>query len=149
MEGFTIKIGVAIGVVLLIVLLWVVWKFFSKLFKHVIIMLVIGFAGSAFYYYRTLPPSLPSYVGKHAYMKANGEYIGVVEGQGSDKQRGPVWIVRPLGSSPLKYAKSRVLLKDTMELKSAPTSTPAPESKPDADKKVDKNADKVDKKKKT
>ncbi len=146
MEGFTIKIGVAIGVILLIALLWVVWKFFSKLFKHVIIMLIIGFAGSAFYYYRTLPPPHPPYVGKHAYMKANGEYIGVVEGQSDDKQRGPVWIVRPAGSYPQKYAKSRVLLKDTMVLKTAPASTPAPESKPGADKKIDKSADKIDKK---
>ena len=138
MEWLTIKVALAIGALLLIGLLLVVWKFFAKVFKHVVIMLLIGAAGSAFYYYRSLPPPPPFYKGKHAYMKENGEYIGVVEGQAEDRRRGAVWIVRPVGGYPQKYSKSRVTLRDKIELKPEPT--PAPESKPASDK--------VDKKKK-
>jgi len=140
MDWLTIKVALAIGALLLIGLLLVVWKFFAKVFKHVVIMLLIGAAGSAFYYYRSLPPPKPLYVGKHAYMKENGEYIGVVEGQAEDSRRGPVWIVRPLGGYPLKYSKSRVTLKDKVELKPEQPPAPSPESKPASDK--------VDKKKK-
>ena len=147
MDAFTTKAAVAIGVLLLIVFLWLVWKFFTKLFKHVIIVLILSVAGSAFYWYRSIPPpSQTTFVGKHAYMKANGEYIGVVEAEGSDNRRGPIWIIRPVGGFPQRYAKSRVTLKDKMELK--PEQTPAPESKPASDK-IDKNANKVDKKKKS
>ncbi|MCI0388505.1 MAG: hypothetical protein MOB07_07035 [Acidobacteria bacterium] len=146
MDTFTMKAALAIGVLLLIGFLWLVWKFFAKLFKHVIIVLLISVAGSAFYYYRSLPPPPPPYIGKHAYMKENGEYIGVVEAEGNDNRRGPVWIIRPVGGYPQRYSKSRVTLKDKMELK--PEQTPAPESKPASDK-IDSNANKVDKKKKS
>jgi hypothetical protein len=140
MDWLTIKVALVIGAVLLIGFLLVVWKFFAKVFKHVVIMLLIGAAGSAFYYYRSLPPPKPLYVGKHAYMKDNGDYIGVVEGQGEDSRRGPVWIVRPVGGYPQKYSKARVTLKDKIELKPEQTTAPSPESKPAPDK--------VDKKKK-
>src|SRR5262245_57447512 len=131
MDTFTMKASLAIGVLLLIGFLWLVWKFFAKLFKHVIIVLVLSVAGSAFYYYRSLPPSPPpsqSSIGKHAYMKENGEYIGVVESEGNDNRRGPVWIIRPVGGYPQKYAKARVALKDKMELKPEQSPAPAPES---------------------
>lgn len=154
MDGFTIKATLAIGLLLLIGMLWLVWKFFFKLFKHVVIMLFIGAAGAAFYYYRALPPPPPEYVGKHAYMKENGVYIGVVEGQDSDSRRGAVWIVRPPGGYPLRYAKSRVTLKDKPEQTAVPTpeakpaATKAPESKPAAAKAgKGKSAVKADKKK--
>jgi hypothetical protein len=148
MDAFTTKVGLAIGVLLLIGFLWLIWKFFAKLFKHVIIVLLLSVAGSAFYYYRSLPPErAPTpYIGKHAYMKENGEYIGVVEAEGNDNRRGPVWIIRPVGGYPQKYAKARVTLKDKIELK--PEQAPAPESKPASDK-IDKNANKADKKKKS
>ncbi|MCG3159530.1 MAG: hypothetical protein JMDDDDMK_00519 [Acidobacteria bacterium] len=134
MDGFTIKTTLALGVLALIVFLWLVWKFFFKLFKHVVIMLLIGGAGSAFYYYRSLPPPPPAFVGKHAYMKDNGVYIGVVEGQSDDSRRGPVWIIRPAGGYPQRYAKSRVTLKDKMELKPEQSPSPKPEAKPAATK---------------
>jgi hypothetical protein len=134
MDGLTMKVALTIGALLLIGFLLVVWKFFAKVFKHVVIMLFIGAAGAAFYYYRSLPPPRPLYVGKHAYMKDNGEYIGVVEGQGEDSRRGPVWIVRPVGGYPQKYSKSRVTLKDKMALKPEQTPAPATESKPAPDK---------------
>jgi hypothetical protein len=137
MDGLTMKVALTIGALLLIGFLLVVWKFFAKVFKHVVIMLLIGAAGAAFYYYRSLPPPRPLYVGKHAYMKDNGEYIGVVEGQGEDSRRGAVWIVRPVGGYPQKYSKSRVTLKDKMELKPEQITAPATESKPAPDK-IDK-----------
>ena len=150
MDTFTTKAAVVIGGLLLIVLLWLVWKFFKKLFKHVIILSLLSVAGSAFYYFRSLPPppSPSPFVGKHAYMKENGNYIGVVESEANDNRRGAVWIIRPVGGYPQKYAKSRVTLKDKMELKPEQTQAPAPESKPASDK-IDKNANKVDKKKKS
>jgi hypothetical protein len=82
-------------------------------------------------------------------MKANGEYIGVVEADGEDSRRGKVWIIRPVGGYPQRYSKSRVELKDKMELKPEPTPTPTPESKPTSDKPESKPAsDKAHKKKK-
>jgi hypothetical protein len=133
MDGLTMKIALVMGALLLIGFLWVISKFFRKVFKHVVIVLLIGAAGSAFYYYRSLPPTTPPYVGKHAYMKDNGEYIGVVEGQGDDSRRGSVWIIRPVGGYPQKYSKARVTLKDKMELKPEQTPAPAIESKPASD----------------
>jgi len=146
MDGFTLKATLVIGLLLMIGLLWLVWKFFARLLKHVIILIVICVAGSAFYYYRSLPPPPPPYVGKHAYMKENGEYIGVVESESIDSRRGPVWIIRPVGGYPTRYAKARVTLKDKMELKTDQTPQPSPQTIPASDK-ADKNANKVDKKK--
>jgi hypothetical protein len=134
MDGITTKIGIAVGALVLIALLWLIWKFFAKLFKHVVIMLLIGGAGAAFYYYRSLPPPPPPYVGKHAYMKETGSYIGVVEGEGDDNRRGPVWIVRPAGGYPQKYAKSRITLKDKLEIVPNQTPEPSPVLKPAANK---------------
>jgi len=147
MDSFMTKAALAIGVLLLIGFLWVIWKFFAKLFKHVIILLILSVAGSAFYCYRSLPPPPPPFKGKYAYMRENGVYVGVVESEGNDNRRGPVWIIRSVGGYLQRYAKSRVTLKDKMELKPEGTAGPTPESKPASDK-IDTNADKVDKKKK-
>jgi len=147
MDGLTMKVALTIGALLLIGFLLVVWKFFAKVFKHVVIMLLIGVAGAAFFVYIVYirygsfsTPTTSSYKGKHAYMKVSGEYIGVVEAEGEDSRRGKVWIIRPAGGYPQKYSKARVELKDSMELKQEPTPAPTPESKP--------SPDKVDKKKK-
>jgi hypothetical protein len=150
MDGLTMKAGLAIGVLLLFGFLWLIWKFFSKVFKHVVIMLILSAAGFAFFYYRyrSFSPPPPSYRGKHAYMKDSGLYLGEVESEGEDSKRGKVWIVRPLGSNYLtRYSKSRVMLKDKFELKPEPTPEPSPESKPTTDK-VDKVEKKGDAKKK-
>jgi hypothetical protein len=95
-------------------------------------------AGVTFFYfrYRSFSPRPKPDIGKHAYMKESGEYIGVVEAEGEDSRRGKVWIIRPLGGYPQKYSKARVALKDKMELKPAPTEAPAPESKSASDKEV-------------
>jgi hypothetical protein len=155
MDGLTMKVALTIGALLLIGFLLVVWKFFAKVFKHVVIMALIGVAGAAFFVYviyirygsfstRPRPD-----IGKHAYMKVTGEYIGVVEAEGEDSRRGKVWIIRPVGGYPQKYSKSRVELKDKMEIKPEPVPTPTPESKPASDKPESKPAsDKAHKKKK-
>ena len=155
MDGLAMKVALTIGALLLIGFLLVVWKFFAKVFKHVVIMLLIGVAGAAFFVYivfirygSSSPRPRPD-IGKHAYMKVTGEYIGVVEAEAEDSRRGKVWIIRPVGGYPQKYSKSRVELKDRMELKPEPTPTPAPESKPAPDKPESKPAsDKAHKKKK-
>jgi hypothetical protein len=138
MDGLTMKAALAIGAVLLIGFLWLIWKFFAQVFKHVVIMLVLCVAGVTFFYfrYRSFSPRPKPDIGKHAYMKEGGEYIGVVEAEGEDSRRGKVWIIRPLGGYPQKYSKARVTLKDKMELKPAPTQAPAPETKAASDKEV-------------
>jgi hypothetical protein len=132
--------ALVIGILLTLGFLWVVWKFFTKLFKHVVIMLILTVLGVGFFYfrYRSFPNTPKPDIGKHAYMKNSGLYIGEVVAEGEDSVRGKVWIIRPLGSNyPVKYAKSKVTLKDKMELK--PESTPSPDSKPTSDnKKTDK-----------
>lgn len=133
MDGLTMKTGLVIGALLLIGFLWLVWKFFSKVFKHVVIMLIISVLGAVLFIYLRYGSSSPRMnpdIGKHAYMKDGGDYIGVVEGETDDNRRGAVWIIRPLGGYPQRYAKKRVTLKDKMELKSAPTPEPTPENKP-------------------
>ncbi|HEY8462003.1 MAG TPA: hypothetical protein VIM99_16560 [Blastocatellia bacterium] len=135
MDGLTMKVTLAIGALLLIGFLWLVWKFFFKVFKHVVIMLVISALGSLLFLYLRYGSSSPRVnpnVGKHAYMKDGGEYIGVVEGETEDSRRGAVWIIRPLGGYPQRYSKKRVTLKDKMELKPAPT--PTPEATPASNK---------------
>jgi len=157
MDGLTMKVALTIGALLLIGFLLVVWKVFGKVFKHVVIMLLIGVVGVAFFFYMVFfrygSSSQPAstYKGKHAYMKANGEYIGVVEAEADDSRRGKVWIIRPAGGYPQKYSKSRVELKDKLEIKPEQTPTPTPtlESKPTSDKPESKPAsDKARKKKK-
>jgi hypothetical protein len=132
MDEYPIKAAIVIGALLALGLLWLVWKFFFKLFKHVIIALLIGAAGAAFYYYRSLPPPRDPNIGKHAYGNVSGRYLGVVEGQGEDAQRGPIWGVRSPDGHLTKYPKSRVTLKDKLEpppqTEPAPATTPSPAS---------------------
>jgi hypothetical protein len=54
-------------------------------------------------------------IGKHAYLKRNGLYLGTLEGSGEDNQGVAVWIVRPPGGYPMRYLKSNVILKDHSE----------------------------------
>jgi hypothetical protein len=142
MDGYTTKMLIAGGVLLGLLFLVVVWKFFFSFLKHVLIILILGSAFVGFYWYRmhSSPPK-NSVIGKHAYLTASGKYLGVVEGEGEDARRGPVWNVRFPGGHPQMYGKSRVTLKDkrdiasesTPELTEIPTPTLTP--KPGAEKK--------------
>src|SRR5262245_39690507 len=127
MDGLTLKVGLAIGALLLIGFLWLVWKFFAKVFKHVLIVMVISVLGAILFLYLrygSSSPRLSPDIGKHAYTKDGGDYIGVVEGETEDSRRGAVWVIRPLSGYPQRYSKKRVTLKDKMELKLTPTPTP-------------------------
>jgi hypothetical protein len=126
MDKQTIIIAAVIGLLAVSAVLWFVWKVYFRLFKHFLIALLIGLAGAAIYYYRSLPPPPDPSLGKHAYLSASGKYLGVVEGQGEDNRRGPVWIIRPPGGYQVIYAKSRVVLKDKREPELRDESAPAP-----------------------
>jgi hypothetical protein len=125
---YSVKIGLVVGLLALLAILWAVWKFFTALFKYVIIGLVVAAIGAGLTWYRMQPPPRNPNFGKHAYLKENGAYLGVVESQGDDNQRGEVWIIRPPGGHPAMYRKSRVDLKDKYE----PPPSPAPEPSPAA-----------------
>ncbi len=132
MDGYSIKLWLGIGIVVVLVFLWLVWKFFFSLLKHFIILLILGSLFVGVYWYRSLPPKNPS-IGKHAYLIENGKYLGVVEGQSEDPRRGDVWITRAPGEHQKMYGKSRVTLKDKRDIASeptpVPTATPTPQTK--------------------
>jgi hypothetical protein len=117
MDKQTIIIALVVGLLVLIGMLWFVWKIYYRLFKHLVIALLIGAAGAMLMYYRYSSSSAPRdpNIGKHAYGNHTGRYLGVVEGQGNDKTRGPVWVIRQPGGYQMSYPKSRVTLKDKME----------------------------------
>jgi len=133
MDGYSIKLWLGIGVVVLLVFLWLVWKFFFGMLKHFLIILVLGGLFAGVYWYRSLPPAKNPAIGKHAYLTENGKYLGLVEGQGEDNKRGEVWITRIPGDHPKMYGKSRVTLKDKFE--PVPDRNPSPSPTPDAMKK--------------
>lgn len=128
--------ALAVGVLLLLVLLWILWKFSLRLLKFALLALLIVGIGVAGYWYRMRPPPKPAGIGQHAYLSATGKYLGVVEGQGDDRSRGAVWIVRFPGGYPVMYSKARVALKDKRDLASEPTpeptATPTATTKPAA-----------------
>ena len=142
MDGYTTKMLIAGGVLLGLLFLVVIWKFFFSFVKHVLIILILGGAFVGFYWYRMhSSPAKNSAIGKHAYLTASGKYLGVVEGEGEDTRRGPVWNIRFPGSHPQMYGKSRVTLKDKRDIASEPTPelteipTPTLTPKPGAEKK--------------
>lgn len=126
----TTKLMIAGAALVILVFLWLVWKFFFSLLKHFLIILLLSgiFAGA--YWYRNHIPKRESSVGKHAYMTETGKYLGVVEGEGEDNRRGPVWNIRFPGSYPRMYSKSRVTLKDQRDIASEPTPEPTESPKP-------------------
>src|SRR5581483_1928041 len=134
MDAYTTKMVTAIGLLLLVSLLWVVWKFFYALFKHVLAALFLAAIGSAIYYYvmYQAPPPKDQSVGKHAYGVSSGRYIGEIEASQNDAQSGPVWIIRQPGGQQTKVAKARVVVKDKMDAVAVadPSPSPTPTAKP-------------------
>jgi hypothetical protein len=134
MDAYTTKMVTAIGLLLLVGLLWVVWKFFYALFKHVLIALFIAAIGSGIYYYvmYQAPPAKDLNVGKHAYGASSGRYLGEIEASQNDPQSGPVWIIRQPGGQQTKIAKARVVVKDKMDPVAVeePSPSPSPSVKP-------------------
>lgn len=132
MDLYSIKLWLGIGVIVLLVLLWLVWKFFFKLFKHFLIILILGGIFAGVYWYRSQPPPKNPAIGKHAYLTENGKYLGLVEGQGEDNRRGEVWITRIPGDHQKMYGKSRVTLKEKRDIASEPTPGPTATPNPAA-----------------
>lgn len=130
MDAYTTKLLMAIGLLVLISLLWVVWKFFYTVFKHVLIALFIAAIGSGVYYYvmNQEPPKNPN-AGKHAYGVSSSRYLGVIEAAADDS-----WIIRQPGGQQTKIAKTRVIVKDKMDpvvIESpTPAATPTPKLRP-------------------
>lgn len=141
MDGYSIKLLLAGGVLVVLLFLWLVWKFFFSMLKHFIIILILGGVFAGVYWYRSLPPAKNPAIGKHAYLTENSKYLGVVEGEGEDPRRGAVWITRFPGDHQKMYGKSRVTLKDKRDIASEPspsptvTPTPTPKTKPSTGKK--------------
>jgi len=130
MEMDSTKLLILGGALVLLVIFWLVWKFFFSMVKHLIIIVILGGVFAGVYWYRSLPPPKNPAFGKHAYLTENGKYLGVVEGEGEDPRRGAVWNIRLPGGHPLMYGKSRVTLKDKRDLASEPKSEPSPSPTP-------------------
>lgn len=130
MEMDSTKLLILGGALVLLVIFWLVWKFFFSMVKHLIIIVILGGVFAGVYWYRSLPPPKNPAFGKHAYLTENGKYLGVVESEGEDPRRGAVWNIRLPGGHPLMYGKSRVTLKDKRDLASEPKSEPSPSPTP-------------------
>jgi hypothetical protein len=130
MNKSTLTILVVSVLLVLVGALWVVKKFFFDFFKYYVVSLVIFVIGTGLYLYRVqtlgFQGSFEPEKGKHAYSTRSGRYLGVVESEGHDQQRGEVWIVRPPGGYPVIYSKSRVTLKDRRALEKEPPEEPSP-----------------------
>lgn len=126
MEWLNWKIVLGVAIPVMLILAWLLWKFSLRLFKVFLVLIAIQLAIGGYVYFRTYRPTKNPAIGRHAYLKENGKYLGIVEGAGEDNARGEVWIVRPPGRYPLMYSKSRVLLKDRREIENEPQPSPSP-----------------------
>jgi membrane protein implicated in regulation of membrane protease activity len=118
MDRFTLTLLLTAGLVVILGVLWFTWKYYFKFFKYLLAAFIFLAAVTVLLIYRMQPvePKRDPAIGRHAYMKQTGEYLGVVEGSGRDRQRGDVWIVRPPGGYQLMYSKSRVTLKNVSDI---------------------------------
>jgi hypothetical protein len=132
MDRFTLTLILTAGLVVVLGVLWFTWKYYFELFKYLLAALIFSAAVTALLIYRMWPvePKRDPAIGKHAYMRQTGEYLGVVEGSGRDRQRGDVWIVRPPGGYQLMYGKSRVTLKNVSDIEKEEKAEPSPSPSP-------------------
>ncbi|MEP7341589.1 MAG: hypothetical protein ABI977_27910, partial [Acidobacteriota bacterium] len=68
MDGYTTKLLIAGGVLVALLFLWVIWKFFFGMLKYVIILLVLGGIVVGGIWWRMQPLPKNPVIGKHAYM---------------------------------------------------------------------------------
>jgi membrane protein implicated in regulation of membrane protease activity len=132
MDRFTLTLVLTAGLVVVLGVLWYTWKYHFRLFKYFLAAFIFFAAVTAALIYRLQPvqPKRNPAIGKHAYLRQTGEYLGVVEGSGRDRQRGEVWVVRPPGGYPLMYGKSRVTLRDGEEIEKEDEANPSPSPSP-------------------
>jgi membrane protein implicated in regulation of membrane protease activity len=132
MDKFTLTFVLTAGLVVVLGVLWFTWKYHYELFKYFLVGFIFFAVVLVSFIYRMRPvePKRDPAVGKHAYMRQTGEYLGVVEGSGRDRQRGDVWIVRPPGGYQLMYGKSRVTLRDVDDMGNKEKAEPSPSPSP-------------------
>lgn len=104
MESAFFIVGAA---TVLLVVGWVIFKFFFKLLKHFIIALILAVVVAMFWYQPFSGTKDPN-IGKFAYGTVSSSFLGVVVAD--DKQNGS-WVVEKSGMR-MKYPKSKVLLKE-------------------------------------
>lgn len=104
MEFSLYLIGAA-GVLLIIG--WMIFKFFTRLLKHFIFAIVLGVIVAMFWYQPNYSKPDPN-IGKFAYGVNSNSFLGVIVA--NDKEDGS-WIVEKSGMK-MKYPKSKVLIKD-------------------------------------
>ena len=123
-DTYTREMLSAIALLIVAAILWLVWKFFFSLFKHVLSALFIAAIASGVYYYvMNQPPPQDPNVGKHAYGTSSNRYLGVIEAGSEDS-----YVVR-LGNAQTRYPKARVIIKDKMEPIAVESPSPSPKSK--------------------
>ncbi|HEX4950198.1 MAG TPA: hypothetical protein VFZ34_26260 [Blastocatellia bacterium] len=98
---------IIVGAIVLLVIGWVIFKFFFRLLKHFILAIILGVTVALFWYqpYSSRPD--PN-IGKFAYGVNSNNFLGVIV---ADDKEGGSWIVEKSGMK-MKYPKSKVLLKD-------------------------------------
>lgn len=97
----------AAAVILLLIVGWIIFKFFFKLLKHFILAVILAVVVAMFWYQPFATKPDPN-IGKFAYGTVSNSFLGVVVA--NDKEGGS-WIVEKSGIR-TKYSKSKVILKD-------------------------------------
>lgn len=124
-DTYTREMLSAIALLIVAAILWLVWKFFFSLFKHVLTAFFIAAIASGVYYYvMSQPPPQDPNVGKHAYGTSSNRYLGVIEAGSED-----AYVVR-LGNAKTTVPKARVIVKAKMDPVAVESPSPAPSAKP-------------------
>ena len=127
-DNYTREMLLAIALLFVLAVLWLAWKFFFSIFKHVLTAVFITILGSGIYYYvMSQPPPRDPNVGKHAYGTSSNRYLGVIEAATEDS-----FVIKQVGGQQTKLPKARVIVKDKMDPVAAvsPSPSPSPTSKP-------------------
>lgn len=95
------------GAVVLLIIGWMIFKFFTRLLKHFIFATILGVTVAMFWYQPTSTRPDPN-IGKFAYGVNSNNFLGVIVA--NDKDDGS-WIVEKSGMK-MKYPKSKVIIKD-------------------------------------
>ena len=121
-DTYTRELLTAIALLIVAAILWLVWKFFYAVFKHVLAALFIAAIASGVYYYvMNQPPPRDASIGKHAYGSGTSRYLGVIEAATED-----AWVIKQPDGYQVKYPKARVIIKDKMDPVAPSSPSPSP-----------------------
>lgn len=124
-DPYTRQVVMAIGALIVMAVLWFVWRFFFSLFKYVVIGIFLFVASGAVYWWmNSSTPERAPEVGKHAYGAISKRYLGKVQSVVNDGSRGITLGVRAPGGTITSYPKESIVLRDEM-IAVEPTATPA------------------------